>query len=172
MCAPIVVAPKKDSDRMCVDLSKLNKFVRREHYPSIPPAEAVADIQESKAKYFTVFDALKGYHQCPLDEASQKLITFITPLGRFMFLRAPYSICSISEHYNRRMDEAFEGMLDFHKIVDDVVAFDSDPRDHIMSNDYSNAVRRKAYHSTERSSSSARLRFSLLASSLHQRATQ
>ncbi len=132
-CAPIVVAPKKDSDRirMCVDLSKLNKFVRRERYPSIPPAEAVADIQESKAKYFTVFDALKGYHQCPLDEASQKLTMFITPLERFMFLRAPYGICSISEHYNRRMDEAFEGMHDFHKIVDDVVAFDSDPRDHI-----------------------------------------
>ncbi len=44
-CAPIVVAPKKDSDRirMCVHLSKLNKFVRRERYPSIPPAEAVAD---------------------------------------------------------------------------------------------------------------------------------
>ncbi len=71
------------------------------------------------------------------------------------------------------MDEAFEGMHDFRKIVDDVVAFDSDPLDHIHHvDDYSNAVRRKAYHSTERSSSSARLRFSLLASSLHQRATQ
>ena len=46
--------------------------------------------------------------QCPLDEASQLLTTFITPFGRFKFLRAPYGISSISEHYNRRMDEALK----------------------------------------------------------------
>ena len=133
-CAPIVVTPKKKSDhiRMCVDLSKLNKFVRRERYPSTTPAEAVADITQSKAKYFTVFDALKGYHQCPLDEESQKLTTFITPFGRFKYLRAPYGISSISEHYNRRMDEAFAGLNDFRKIVDDVIIFDSDPQKHVQ----------------------------------------
>ena len=137
-CAPIVVVPKKNSNRirMCVDLSKLNKFVRRERYPSVTPAEAVADITQAKARFFTVFDALKGYHQVPLDEESQLLTTFITPCGRFKFLRAPYGICSISEHYNRRMDEAFAGMVDFRKIVDDVVVFDQDQeqhRDHVRA---------------------------------------
>ena len=132
-CAPIVVAPKKNSDRirMCVDLSKLNKFIRRERYPSITPAEAVADIAQAKAKYFTVFDALKGYHQCPLDEASQDLTTFITPFGRFKYLRAPFGISSISEHYNWRMDEAFAGMHNFSKIVDDVFIFEEDKTEHV-----------------------------------------
>ena len=60
---------------------------------------------QSSAKYFTVFDALKGYHQCPQDEESQKLTTFITPFGRYMYLWAPYGISFISDHYNRRMDE-------------------------------------------------------------------
>ena len=132
-CAPIVVAPKKDTDRihMCVDLFHLNRFVRQERYPSVTPAEAVANIKQSQAKYFTVFDALKGYHQCPLDEESQKLNTFITPFGRFKYLRAPYGISSISEHYNRRMDEAFTGIQDSRKIVDDVVVFDRDARKHV-----------------------------------------
>ena len=132
-CAPIVVAPKKGTDciRMCVDLSKLNKFVRRERYPSTTPQDAVADIQQSSAKYFTVFDALKGYHQCPLDEESQKLTTFITPFGRYMYLRAPYGISSISEHYNRRMDEALQGITNIHKIVDDVIVYDQEERQHI-----------------------------------------
>ena len=69
-CAPIVVAPKKNSDKICicVELSKLNKYVRRERYPSVTPAEAVADITQTKAKFFSAFHALKGYHQCPLDE--------------------------------------------------------------------------------------------------------
>ena len=82
---------------MCVDLSKLNKFVRRERYISVTPAEAVADIAQAKAKHFTVLDALKGYHQCPLDEDSQKLTTFITPFGRFKYLRAPSVNTTIDE---------------------------------------------------------------------------
>ena len=45
-CAPIVVTPKKGTDRirMCVDLSKLNRFVLRERYQSPAPAEAVAEV--------------------------------------------------------------------------------------------------------------------------------
>ena len=82
-CAPIVVTPKKNSEkiRMCVDLSHLNKFVIHERYQSPTPAKAVADIAVSEAKIFTVLDALKGYHQCPLDETSQSLTTFITLFG-------------------------------------------------------------------------------------------
>ena len=115
---------------MCVDLSRLNKFVRRERYQSATHAQAVADIAADNAKIFTKLDALKGYHQCPLDEASQLLTTFITPFGRFKYLRAPYGISSISEHYNRRMDEAFAGLTGYRCVVDDVVIYDSDPTQH------------------------------------------
>ena len=54
-CALIVVTPKKDSDniRLCVDLSHLNRYVRREHYQSTTPAQAVADIAAENAKIFT-----------------------------------------------------------------------------------------------------------------------
>lgn len=48
------------------------------------------------AKYFTVMDAMKGYHQCPLDEKSQALTTFITPFGRYKYLQAPYGLLSIA----------------------------------------------------------------------------
>ena len=127
-CAPIVVVPKKGTDtiRMCVDLSHLNKYVRRERYQCPTPAQAVADIAAENAKVFTKFDAFKGYHQCPLDVESQLLTTFITPFGRFKYLRAPYGISSISEHYNRRMDEAFAGLSGYRRIVDDVIIFDSE----------------------------------------------
>ena len=133
-CAPIVVAPKKGGAgvRLCVDLSQLNKYVRRELYQSPTPIEEVASIHASKAQWFTVFDALKGYHQCPLAEESQPLTTFITPFGRFAFLRAPYGITSIAEHYNRRMDEAFEGMTGFRKVVDDVIIFSRTREEHIQ----------------------------------------
>ena len=111
---------------MCVDLSHLNRYVKRERYQFPCPSEALADIAANKAKYFTILDARKGYHQCPLDAQSQLLTTFITPFGRFKYLRAPYGISSISEHYNRRMAEAFTGLSGFHLIVDDIIIYDDD----------------------------------------------
>ena len=66
----------------------------------------------------------------PSRQLKPRLTTFITPFGRFKFLRAPYGISSISEHYNRRMDEAFNGLLGFRRVVDDIVIYDSDPAQH------------------------------------------
>ena len=111
-CTVIVVTPKKGTERirMCIDLSKLNRYVLREQYQSPTPAEIVADIATSEAKYFTVMDATKGYHQCPLAEDSQDLTTFITPFGWFKYLCPPYGLSSIAEHYNCRMAEALEGL--------------------------------------------------------------
>lgn len=73
-----------------------------------------------EAQYFIVFDAKKGYHQCPLDVESQALSTFITPFGHFTYLRASYGLSSIAEHYDHHMAEAetFEG---FRRVVDDIV---------------------------------------------------
>ena len=130
-CAPIVVAPKKDGGiRLCVDLSKLNQSVRRELYQSSTPAECAASIVATEAKWFSVFDAAKGYHQCPLDESSRHLTTFITPFGRYQYLRAPYGISSISEHYNRRMDECFLGMEGVQRVVDDVIVYSQTKEEH------------------------------------------
>ena len=130
-CAPIVVTPKKDSNRiwLCIDLSRLNRYVRHERYQSSSPAQAVADITADKAKVFTTLNAMKGYHQCPLDKESQNLTTFITPFGQFKFLRALYGISSTSEHYNCQMDEAFARLSGYRRVVDDVI-YDDNPTHH------------------------------------------
>ena len=66
---------------------------------------------------------------------SQLYTTFINLFGRFKYLRAPYGLSSIAEHYNRRMAEAFEGLTGFRRIVDDVIIYDKDiesHRDHVQ----------------------------------------
>ena len=133
-CAPIVVSAKKSGGiRLCVDLSKLNKHVRRERYQSPTPAEEVASIVGRRAQWFTVVDAAKGYHQCLLADESRLLTTFITRFGRYAFKRAPYGVTSISEHYNRRMDEALQGLSEnYRKVVDDVVIFSSTLEEHVQ----------------------------------------
>ena len=120
-CAPVVVVQKKQSTniRVCTDFSRLNKFILRERYYSPTPAELVSQIDLSNCRFFSVMDALKGYHQISNDEQSQPLTTFITPHGRYCYQTAPMGLCSISEHYNRRMDQAFENLRNVYHIVDD-----------------------------------------------------
>ena len=117
---------------MCVDLSRLNRYVRRERYQLSTPAETVADIAAGDTKYFTVLDAAKGYHQCPLGKESQLYTTFITPFRRFKYLRAPYGLLLIAEHYNQRMAEAFEGLTGFQRIVDNIAIYNKDVETHVQ----------------------------------------
>ena len=53
------------------------------------------------------------------------------PFGCFRYLRAPYGLSSIAEHYNRRMAKAFEGLTEFHRNVDDIIIFDKNAQDHV-----------------------------------------
>ena len=76
---------------------------------------------------YTKLDTHIGYHQCPLDNESQLLTTFITPFGRFKYLQAPYGISSILEHYNRRMDEAFTGLAGYRC---NIIIYDSNATRH------------------------------------------
>ena len=48
-------------------------------------------------------------------------------IWQIQILQAPYGISSLSEHYNRRMDEAFVGLAGYRRIVDDV---DNDEAQH------------------------------------------
>ena len=62
-CASIVITPKKDSEdiRMCVNLSRLNKYVRCKRCQSSTPAQALADIAADNTKILTKLDAMNGY---------------------------------------------------------------------------------------------------------------
>ncbi|PAA65850.1 hypothetical protein BOX15_Mlig025290g1 [Macrostomum lignano] len=133
-CAPIVVAPKKDNGiRMCVDFRELNKYVIRSRYQSQTPLEVVASTDASRAKYFSVVDALKGYHQIPLAKESMHLTTFITPFGRYMFRMAPFGISSISEYYNQRLDDTFQGLKEVRHVVDDCLIATSGEESHVQA---------------------------------------
>ena len=83
-CSGMVVVPKSSGKiRICVDLTQLNKAVRREIHPMAKVDENLAKFQGSQI--FSKLDANSGFWQIPLDESSRLLTTFVTPFGRFCF---------------------------------------------------------------------------------------
>ena len=99
-CAGMVVAPKTSGAvRICVDLTALNKSVRREHFPLPRVEETLAMLEGSKI--FSKMDANSGFWQINLSKESRKLTTFITPFGRFQFRKMPFGISAAPEFFQR-----------------------------------------------------------------------
>ena len=130
---PLVVVPKpKGGIRLCVDLQNLNKYVKRPYYPTRTPYDAVSNITPG-SKFFTTLDAVKGYWQVPLEDKSQILTTFITPYGRYKFLRAPMGLASSQDEYCARGDEALQGINCVEKVVDDILIHSCNPEDNLST---------------------------------------
>ncbi|XP_048586619.1 uncharacterized protein K02A2.6-like [Nematostella vectensis] len=108
-CSGMVIAPKRNGDvRICVDLTPLNKAVKREIHPMASVDENLAKLKDSKV--FTKLDANSGFWQIPLDEESRLLTTFVTPFGRYCFNRLPFGISSAPEIFQRTMSRILEGL--------------------------------------------------------------
>jgi hypothetical protein len=117
---PIVLVPKKGTSdvRLCVDFSKLNKHIIRPVNAQPTPWEVVRKIPKG-TKHFAVFDALKGYHQIELDDESKNLTTFLTPFGRFRYLRLPFGLNLSGDCFTKRYGDAVDQVKNTKRVVED-----------------------------------------------------
>ena len=105
------------SVRLVTDYTKLNSFVERPVHP-FPSVHEILKSIPASAKIFAKFDAVNGYFQIGMDEASSKLTTFILPSGRYCYLRIPQGLNASSDEWCRRSDVAIEGLSWCRKPVD------------------------------------------------------
>ena len=75
------------------------------------------------AKFFSILDARSGYWSIKLSEPSSYLTTFNTPYGRYRYLRLPFGLICSQDEFQRKSDEAFEGLEGFAAIVDDILVY-------------------------------------------------
>ena len=128
-CHHMVVARKHDgSPRRTVDLSPLNKFCKRETHNPEQLFHIVRRVPRDTWK--TVVDAWNGYHSLPLRESDRHLTTFVTPIGRFRYKRAPQGFLSSGDGYNRCFDTILADFNRKERIVDDTLHYDTDLTEH------------------------------------------
>ena len=123
-CAQMVVVPKANGQpRRVVDLQELSKWCQRETHHTRPPFDMISSVPSHC--YKTKLDAFWGFHQVPLAVESRSLTTFITPWGRYRYLRTPMGHSSASDAYTKRYDDAVLDIPRKFKCVDDVLLYDS-----------------------------------------------
>ena len=124
----MVVVQKGQKLRICIDPTQLNKWIMREHHPTVTVEEVAAQIRN--ATKFTKLDARHSYWHIILDEESSKLCTMNTIFGRYRFLRLPFGLCSSSDIMQRAMEDMLEGIDGVKVIVDDILVWGNSDTEH------------------------------------------
>ena len=128
-CHRMVITRKHDgSPRRTVDLSPLNKHCKRETFSSESPFQVARRIP--KGTWKTVIDAWNGFHGIKLRECDRPLTTFISPHGRWRYIRAPQCYVSSGDGFNRRLDEVLADFKDKERCIDDICHYDQDLEKH------------------------------------------
>lgn len=105
--------------RICLDPRHLNKWIKREHF-KLPTREEIMS-RFAGATVFSKLDATKGFWQLRLSEESSRLCTFITPIGRFRYLRLPFGVSSAPEIYHRKVHNMFADLEGVDTSMDDIL---------------------------------------------------
>lgn len=86
--------------------------------------------QLSTSQMFSKIDANSGFWQIRLSPESRSLTTFLTPWGRFRFLRLPFGISSAPEIFQRTMEKILQDLKGVICMMDDVLVFGNTPDEH------------------------------------------
>ena len=74
-------------------------------------SEMLHRIGNRKPKFFAVIDFTSGYHQAPIDEASQKYTAFITRSGIYEWARVPMGLKGAPSYFQREIANTVLGGL-------------------------------------------------------------
>ena len=114
--------------RICIDPRSLNEAIKRPHFSSNTLEEITSRL--TGARYFSILDAQNGFWQIELDEASSKLTTFITPWGRYRFLRLPFGINASPEIFQNVITRIFQGLTGVELLADDICIWGRTEKEH------------------------------------------
>ena len=125
----LVYPPKANGDvRICLDPKDLNDALIRNPHP-LPTLEQVSH-KLCGAQVISKLDIKNSYWCVQLDNDSQLLTTFNSPLGRFCFQRLPFGLKSSQDIFQNALDSALGGLPGVIAMCDDIIVFGSSIKEH------------------------------------------
>ena len=97
--SPLHMVPKQDGTwRPCGDFRRLNTVTEDDRYPLPHIQDFAAGL--AGARYFSVLDLQRGYHQIPMAAEDVPKTAIITHFGLYEYLRMPFGLKTRLRHFN------------------------------------------------------------------------
>ena len=130
--SPIVPVPKKDGGlRLYIDYRRLNGVTQADPYYMISFDEILERVGQRAC--ISKIDLRKGFYQIEVEEESQAKTAFITPSGKFEFLRMPFGLKNAPGIFQRCMEIVLRGCYEWAApYIDDVVVFSDSGGEHLV----------------------------------------
>ena len=120
--SPIVMVKKKDgSNRVCVDFRKLNQITIEDPEPMTTAEDLFRRL--SGKKYLSKLDLTKGYWQIPVATEDIPKTAFVTPDGRYEFLRMPFGMVNSGATLVRGLRRLLGDMEGVGCYIDDIIVY-------------------------------------------------
>lgn len=116
---PVIVRKPNGKIRLCLDPQYLNSQLVRSQCSINTPTEIFSRLSGSTV--FSCLDGKQGFHQIPLSRKASRLTCFITPFGKYRYLRCPMGICNAPEIFHSLMLEMVEGIEGVEVYIDDIL---------------------------------------------------
>ena len=126
--SPVVVIPKGDDIRLCVDMRQANSGVRRERYLVPTVDEVLQDL--NKSKYFSKLNLNSAYHLIELEPESRDITTFSTRRGLFRYKRLMFGVSCAPEMYQKILQQGLQECEGIHNILDDIIIHGETEEEH------------------------------------------
>lgn len=92
MVSPIVLVPKKDKYRLCINYRQLNKRITIPH--TILPNQEKIRNEIANSNFVNIYDLKDAYHLLPIRLEDRHKTAFSTPFGVYEFNRLPFGLAS------------------------------------------------------------------------------
>ena len=131
-CAPIVPVRKPDkSIRLCIDYREINKVTPLDRH-IIPTLPQILD-RIGHASVLSKVDLTSGFDQIPVHVDSRDYTTFLSPKGKYRFVRMPFGMNNAPSHFQRSMETVLAPVNDCAAVyIDDIIIFSSNWKDHLV----------------------------------------
>ena len=131
-CSPLVPVKKPDgSVRLCVDFRALNAVTPLKRYWLLSLQEILE--KAGNCRVLSKLDLTAGFHQIEMDNSSSDMTTFISPIGKFKFLRMPFGLKNAPAIFQRTIEQVLRPVRDSTcNYIDDVIIFSNSWEEHLV----------------------------------------
>ncbi|KAK7099318.1 hypothetical protein V1264_003469 [Littorina saxatilis] len=117
--SPVVVVPKKQGVRLCIDMREANKAIKREKHIMPTLDDLIADLNGSTV--FSKLDMSNAYHQLELDPESRYITTFSTHVGLRRYKRLLFGVNAAAEIFQNAIAELLADIPGAKNLSDDII---------------------------------------------------